>query len=206
MSPTTAAAALATLRRRGLVLTRPRSGAVVSWRAPVGRRWPAIVPPRMRDLARGNPDPRLLPDLAPALARIETNHHLYGEEPADQRLLRLAAAEFDQSGIPPEHLVVTSGALDAIERIVSAHLRPGDVVAVENPSYAAIFDLLRARELALRPVEVDEQGAEPESLERALRDEVSAVILPPRGHNPTGAAFTRRRATEIRSVLSPRRW
>ena len=91
MSPTTAAAALATLRRRGLVLTRPRSGAVVSWRAPVGRRWPAIVPPGMRDLARGNPDPRLLPDLAPALARIETNHHLYGEEPADQRLLRPVA-------------------------------------------------------------------------------------------------------------------
>jgi DNA-binding transcriptional MocR family regulator len=204
VSPTTAAAALATLRRRGLVLTRPRSGAVVSWRSPVGRRWPAIVPPGTRDLARGNPDPRLLPDLAPALARIETGHHLYGEEPADQRLLRRAAAELDENGIPSEHLAVTSGALDAIERIVSAHLRPGDVVAVENPSYAAIFDLLRARDLALRPIELDEQGAKPESLERALRDDVSAVILTPRGHNPTGAAFTRRRAAAIRSALATR--
>jgi DNA-binding transcriptional MocR family regulator len=204
VSPTTAAAALATLRRRGLVLTQPRSGAVVSWRAPVGRRWPAIVPPGTRDLARGNPDPRLLPNLAPALTRIETSHHLYGDEPADQRLLRRAAAELEASGIPSEHLVVTSGALDAIERIVSAHLRPGDVVAVENPSYPPIFDLLRARDLALRPIELDEHGAKPESLERALRDDISAVILTPRGHNPTGAAFTHGRAAEIRSVLAAR--
>jgi DNA-binding transcriptional MocR family regulator len=204
VSPTTAAAALAILRRRGLVLTRPRSGARVSWRAPARRRWPAIVPPGARDLARGNPDTRLLPELAPALAQIESSHHLYGQEPAEERLLQLAAADLRENRIPSEQLVVTSGALDAIERIVSAHLRAGDVVAVEDPSYPAIFDLLRARGLALRPIALDEEGAIAESLEQALRDDVSAVILTPRGHNPTGAAFSRKRATELSSILASR--
>jgi DNA-binding transcriptional MocR family regulator len=204
VSPTTAAAALGILRRRGLVLTRPRSGARVSWRGPARRRWPAIVAPGTRDLARGNPDPGLLPALAPALAQIDSTHRLYGQEPAEERLLQLAAVELDENGIPSGHLVVTSGALDAIERIVSAHLRPGDVVVVEDPSYPAVFDLLRARGLALHPVAVDEEGAVPESLERALQDDVSAVILTPRGHNPTGAAFTRERAAELSSILASR--
>ena len=177
---------------------------MVSWRPPLRRRWPAILPAGARDLARGNPDPRLLPDLAPSLGRIETAHRLYGQEPADPRLLELAASELRESGIPSEHLAVTSGALDAIERIVSAHLRPGDAVAVENPSYPAIFDLLRARDLGLRPVDVDEQGAAPDSLERALRDGASAVILTPRGHNPTGATLSRRRAADLGAVLATR--
>ena len=63
---------------------------------------------------------------------------------------------------------MVSGALDGIERVLEAHLRPGDSVAVENPGYAALFDLLRAHGLALEPVAVDERGMRPEDLRAAL--------------------------------------
>ena len=84
---------------------------------------------------------------------------------------------------------MVSGALDGIERVLEAHLRPGDRVAVENPGYAALFDLLRARGLSLEPVAVDERGMRPTSCRRALARGASAAIITPRGQNPTGAAL-----------------
>ena len=64
---------------------------------------------------------------------------------------------------------MVSGALEGIELVLQSSLRPGDRVAVENPGYAALFDLLRANGLRLEPVPVDERGMRPEALEAALR-------------------------------------
>ena len=63
---------------------------------------------------------------------------------------------------------MVSGALDGIERVLAAHLRPGDRVAVENPGYAALFDLLRAHGCASSRSRVDDRGMRPEALEAAL--------------------------------------
>ncbi len=68
---------------------------------------------------------------------------------------------------PASALCVVSGALDGIERVLQAHLRPGDRIAVENPGYAALYDLLRAQGLVLEPVRVDDRGMRPGSCERA---------------------------------------
>src|SRR3954451_18202261 len=71
VSPTTVAAARAELRRRGVVVSRPRSGTRISERPPVRpARAPATVPAGGRDLALGNPDPALLPELATALGDL----------------------------------------------------------------------------------------------------------------------------------------
>jgi DNA-binding transcriptional MocR family regulator len=97
---------------------------------------------------------------------------------------------------------VVSGALDGIERVLDAHLRPGDRVAVENPGYAALFDLLRARGLMLESVGVDERGMRPDELRRALASGASAAIITPRGQNPTGAVLDDTRARELQAVLA----
>jgi DNA-binding transcriptional MocR family regulator len=202
VSPTTIAAAYKDLRSRGLVVTRPRSGAFVSWRPPVAGAWSgAAVPAGARDLASGNPDPELLPDLTPVLRRIELARQLYGGDPIDPRLLELARAEFEHDGIAADDLAVVSGALDGIERALAARLRPGDVVAVEDPGFAGLFDLLRAGGYALRPVAIDGRGMTPAALAEALDAGAAAAIANPRGQNPTGAALDEGRATALRAVL-----
>src|SRR5262249_1689656 len=121
VSPPTVAAALADLRRRGVVVTRERQRSIVSPRPPVGLgfaepRFPAHV----RDLPRGNPDPELLPDIAPAPRHLAETHqsesHMYGDEPVDPRLLELGRQELAEAGVVPEQLCLVSGALDGVER------------------------------------------------------------------------------------------
>jgi DNA-binding transcriptional MocR family regulator len=205
ISPTTVTAALARLRSRGLIVSRERSRSHVSWRPPRPGPWPLLsIPPGARDLATGNPDPALLPSLAPFLHRLAPDVRLYAEEPALPELQRLAADEFAQAGIAGDHVTIVSGALDGIERALDAQLRPGDLVAVEDPGYPGVIDLCRALGLALAPVAVDERGMRPEALARALADGAEAVVITPRGQNPTGGALDERRADELRAVLDER--
>lgn len=202
VSPTTVAVAFKDLRSRGLVVTRSRSGARVSWRPPVAGAWLGTVAPAgVRDLASGNPDPDLLPDLTPVLRGIEPPDQLYGGDPADPLLLDLARAEFEQQGIAAESMAIVNGALDGIERALGAQLRAGDVVAVEDPGFAGLFDLLRALGLALRPVAVDGKGMIPAALEGALDEGVAAVVVNPRGQNPTGASLDEDRAAALKRIL-----
>jgi DNA-binding transcriptional MocR family regulator len=202
VSPTTVSAALSELRSRGLVVTHQRSGSQVSWRPPLGGAplRPA-VPAGVRDLASGNPDPALLPDPKPFLRRLARPTQLYGGEPMVPELLALAEAELGAAGIRAEAFAVTSGALDGIERALQANTRPGDLVAVEDPGFAGLFDLLRALGLALRPVPIDGRGMLPEGLGAALEEGAGAVVLNPRGQNPTGASLDRERAKELRAGL-----
>lgn len=203
VSPTTVAAALAELRSRGLVMSRSRSGTYVSWRPPVAGAWLGpVVPADARDLASGNPDPALLPDLMPFLRKMDPPRQLYGGEPVLPELRELVMAEFAGDGIATKEIAIVSGALDGIERALQAQLRPGDVVAVEDPGFAGLFDLLRALGLALRPVPIDAKGMVPASLGEALREGVAAVVVNPRGQNPTGASLDEARARDLQGVLS----
>lgn len=201
VSPTTVAAAFGSLRSRGLVVTRARSGAHVSWRPPVAGAWRGSLPEGVRDLASGNPDPELLPDLTGVLRGIEPPRQLYGGDQADPELLELARAELGGDGIAADHLAVVSGALDGIERALGAQLRSGDLVAVEDPGFAGLFDLLRAAGYALCPVAIDGRGMVAASLAEALEAGAAAVVVNPRGQNPTGASLDEGRAAELREVL-----
>jgi DNA-binding transcriptional MocR family regulator len=202
LSPVTVSTGLAELRRRGIVITEERRGTRIGPAPPVGAARPALpVPDGARELSRGNPDPALLPDPAAVLAHAPLPRRLYGERAVIEPLAELAREQLRADGVGAQELCVVSGALDGIERVLQAHARPGDRVAVENPGYAALYDLLRAQGLVLEPVELDECGVLPASLERALGRGVKAVVVTPRGQNPTGAALDAARARELRSVL-----
>jgi DNA-binding transcriptional MocR family regulator len=203
LSPVTVAAGLAELRRRGVVLTEQRRGTRIGEGPPIGASRTSLpVPDGARDLSRGNPDPALLPDLERAAAGLRLPVRLYGEPAVLPELAALARRQLGADGIPGESLCVVSGALDGIERVLDAHMRPGDRVAVENPGYAALFDLLRARGLSLEAVAVDQRGMRPADLQAALARGANAAIITPRGQNPTGAALDAERARELRTVLA----
>jgi DNA-binding transcriptional MocR family regulator len=204
VSPMTVASAYRELRRRGLIVAAGRRGTRVADRPPLPVRTGIFVPPDSRDLATGNPDPELLPPLADALRRIRTEPRLYFEEGKLPALVELARAQLARDRIPAPALAIVGGALDAVERVLQAHLRPGDSVAVEDPGFVRAYDLLRPLGLHLEPVAVDDFGPRPDELERTLAHGVRAVILTPRAQNPTGAALDERRTRELRRLLDRR--
>ena len=203
VSPTTVAAAYNALRVRGLVHGSGRRGTVVNRRPPLLTR--AVFPPPavgLRNLADGGPDPALLPRLKPYLARLDGIPGKYGDAENRAALVKLAARQFRSDGVAADSIAVVSGALDAVERVLQAHLRPGDLVAVEDPSYTGVLDLVAALALVTEAVAIDDSGPIAADLKRALKLGAKAFILTPRAQNPSGAALDRKRAGDLRQVLA----
>jgi DNA-binding transcriptional MocR family regulator len=152
-------------------------------------------------LASGNPDPALLPPLGPALGRVSAGPRLYGESPLNAGLMSFAAAEFAADEVAADQITVASGALDGIERLLREYLRPGDRIAVEDPSLPALLDLIGASGFHSVPLEIDQEGPRPESLADVTGRGVRAVIITARAQNPTGAALSKARAADLSRVL-----
>jgi DNA-binding transcriptional MocR family regulator len=198
VSPATVASAYQVLRQRGLIETAGRNGTRVRPRPPVvGQRAARVlpVPADALDLSSGEPDERLLPDLDTAFAHLA----------ADASQLReMAAVAFERDGIDlsAAAIGVAGGALDAIERLLGAHLRAGDRVAVEDPGWANLLDLIAAMGLHAVPMSVDEDGPLPSAMSAALSAGARAVVVTTRAQNPTGGAVTAARAAELRTLLA----
>lgn len=192
VSPTTVSAAYADLKRRGVVTAKPRSGLTVAARTTVAPVTAAAVPDGVRDLGSGNPDPALLPDAVAAFRALDPQPRLYGADPVDAGLRAVAAAALAADGVDARRLAVVSGALDGIERALAAQLAPGDLVAVEDPGFPAVHDVVRALGLRATPIDHD-----------AIPAAARAVVLTPRGANPTGAVLTAARARRLKASLRP---
>ncbi len=205
LAANTVAAAYRALGERGLVQGRGRRGTFVSARPSIASFVAADrVPSGVVDLATGNPDRRLLPDLGPALTSISSSPVAYEDPAVDPRLGDLLAADLAADGVAVGELCVVGGALDGIERILVAHLRPGDRVAIEDPGYASVVELVAAMGLRAVSVPVDAQGPTPDGVAAAVADGVEAFVITPRAHNPTGAAIDRPRAVDLASALDGR--
>jgi DNA-binding transcriptional MocR family regulator len=157
------------------------------------------LPGGVRNVAEGNPDPALLPSLSTALRAVSRRPRLYGQPP--HRLRRLAARAFAAEGIPDDAVCVVAGSMDGIERTLQARLRPGDRVAVEDPGYVAVLDLVGALGLIPAPMALDDEGVLPDELERALTAGVEALIITPRAQNPMGSALGVARTRNLRALL-----
>lgn len=114
--------------------------------------------------------------------------------------LKLALTEmFRAEGltVKSDQLIITAGCQQAIDLICKAFLRPGDSVALENPTYPgaiSLFAAARVRTLAI-PVETDPArtghvGLDLDALEAALlQNRVKFIFVSPDFHNPTGTSL-----------------
>ncbi|TDC80401.1 aminotransferase class I/II-fold pyridoxal phosphate-dependent enzyme [Micromonospora sp. KC606] len=211
VSPATVARAYQELRQRGLVVTAGRNGTRVRPRPPVAARRAALRPapaPGSRDLSLGQPDLRLLPPLGAHLAVLATEvgppvgYALTAVLPA---LAEAARERLTADGVPADEVTVTGGALDGIERLLAAHLRPGDAVAVEDPGWANLLDLVAAAGLRPVGVPVDEDGPTVTGVQDALALGARALVVTSRAQNPTGGAVSAARAAALRELLAGRR-
>jgi DNA-binding transcriptional MocR family regulator len=199
LAPNTVAAAYRRLADRGVVVSRGRAGTFVLDRPPIGVHRSPMVPVGSVDLASGGPDPSLLPDLGPYLVHPGPSSS-YIDPPILPELVDAGSHWLEGQGYEASRLTITSGGLDAIERVLVAHLRPGDAVAVERPGWSAVTDLVSALGMRSVAVDIDDRGMRPADLAERL-PAVDAVIVTPRAQNPTGAALDADRRDALLEVL-----
>ncbi len=222
VSPATVNSAYRILQRRSLVIAEGRRGTRVAARPAV--RMPAPSSPRarglgtiggaepwqqprppagVRDLTIGLPDAELLPSVSAVVAKLDLASRMRFSqlEGIDPKLLEVAGRWFADDGLDAPAIAVVSGAFDGIERVLQAHLRPGDRVVIEDPTYPSIRDVLLGLGLVGVPVKTDERGLLPEALAAALHTGAEGIVIVPRAQNPLGAALDDERAAALRAVL-----
>ncbi|MEA3502311.1 MAG: aminotransferase class I/II-fold pyridoxal phosphate-dependent enzyme [Actinomycetota bacterium] len=201
LAPNTVAAAYRRLGERGIAIGRGRMGTFIADRPPVMLPTAPEVREGLQDLSSGNPDPDLLPDLGSVLRGSGAPTVLYGDRSVDEKLEQRGARLLTADGVSADHLTVVSGGLDGMERVLQAHLRRGDRVAIEDPGYPAVIDLIGALGYVAVPMAMDDDGPQPDSLDTALDRGVAAVIVTPRAQNPFGSAISAARSSVLRSSL-----
>jgi 2-aminoadipate transaminase len=92
-------------------------------------------------------------------------------------------------------LVITSGAIEALELLGKAFLDPGDLVVVEAPTYLGAIQAFRSFEADLVAVPMDEHGLEVDELERRLTGGLrpKLVYTIPDHQNPAGVSLASER-------------
>lgn len=92
--------------------------------------------------------------------------------------------------VPPEQVIITTGAQQSIALALRAFVRQGDVVLVEEPTYLGFIERATAQGIRLIGVPTDEQGMRVDLLPPLLREYRPRLIYTiPTFHNPTGVSL-----------------
>lgn len=150
----------------------------------------------MVQLAAASPNTKLLPTavltrLLAKAVREETTTAMSYSGPLGLRSLREQIARrmlAASVSVSPDEIIVTNGGSESLSLCLSAVCKPGDIIAVESPTYYAM--LLAAKTLGLRVLEVSTHptdGIDLNALDDLLGQyPVKAVVLTPSFGNPLG--------------------
>ncbi len=115
--------------------------------------------------------------------------HQYGEvEGALELREELAKLGHEQGWAGSgDEIVTTTGAAQAMTLVAQTLLRPGDIAAVESPTFPGSINSIRGTGASLMPVPVDADGLDVDALEQLVRRrQIKLLAMQPRLHNPTG--------------------
>jgi 2-aminoadipate transaminase len=111
-----------------------------------------------------------------------------GYEPLRRYLMEEARRQ-EVAG-PGDDLLITNGCQQALDLIGRVLLKPGDTVAVEDPLYTGLKNLLTGMGTQLCGVPVGADGMDAAQLERVLeRDKPRFLVVTSNFQNPTGASL-----------------
>ncbi|MFJ8267612.1 PLP-dependent aminotransferase family protein [Peribacillus asahii] len=103
----------------------------------------------------------------------------------------------------PSSIMITSGAQQALHLVVQCLLKPGDAVALEDPSYSYSLPIFQSAGIRTYPLPVNQEGIDPDDLLSLLKKrKIRMIFLNPAFQNPTGTLLSierRRRILEISS-------
>ncbi len=180
-------------RRRPTAL-RPTARAQA--RQPYGHR--PERPPAF-DLRPGSVDPTLFPTVAWRRCVVRALDRAPGQYPhpaGSPELRSVLAAWVNRSrGVTAtaDDVVVTSGTGHGVDLVTRVLTDPGSVVAVEEPGYPPVVELLRSHSLRVRGVPVDEDGLVVDAIPRRTR----LVYVTPSHQYPLGVVMSRARRLEL---------
>lgn len=125
----------------------------------------------------------------PDLASILQLGSPSGYEPLRRHLMDEARRQsLARSG---DDLLITNGCQQALDLIGRVLLRPGDTVAVEDPVYTGLKNLLTGMGAQLAGIPVGADGMDTAYLERVLeRDRPRFLVVTSNFQNPTGATLS----------------
>lgn len=167
---------------------------------------PAIAP-----LGSSFPSPYLFPlaklgrYLASAARKFDPLSTVTDLPPGNEELRRQLALRYLAQGasVSPQEIVITSGAMEGLNLCLQAVTRPGDLIAIESPTFYA--GLQASERLGLKVIEIPShprEGVSLTALEDALRHHpIKACLFMLNFANPTGSLVTDARKKELVSLL-----
>jgi DNA-binding transcriptional MocR family regulator len=222
------------LEARGVIETRPQSGHYVrsTARTSAPRRARAARTTRVdvselvfeildaarhRDvvpLGSAFPSPALFPwqklarHLGSAARRMDPWSTVESLPPGSAELRRQIARRYLRCGIRvlADEIVITNGALEALNLSLQAVTSPGDAVAIESPSFYACLQAIESAGLRAVEIRTDpREGVDLGALERAIDSHrVRACWFMPTFQNPLGATMPDEKKRDLVRLLQSR--
>jgi 2-aminoadipate transaminase len=170
-----------------------------------------IVARQTRDtvsFAVGAPAPEALEivradDLARAVIERDGAKALgYTLTEGEPELREIVAAEACRRGVPAEagEVLISAGALQAIDLVCRVFLRPGDVVVAESPAFANALSAFRNHGARVLEIPIDEEGLDVQAAARTLRREgvrPRLFFVVPNFQNPSGETLSEGRREQL---------
>ncbi|MBI4854999.1 MAG: aminotransferase class I/II-fold pyridoxal phosphate-dependent enzyme [Acidobacteria bacterium] len=147
------------------------------------------------------------PHLVEAVEKaLRDGHNGYAPSPGIPQAREAVAREALRRGIKmsPDDVIITSGASEAADIVLSSMLEPGDEVLVPSPGYplyTAILAKLGAKEVSYK---LDPKNNWQPSVDdiRALINNRTRAIVIINPNNPTGAIYSKENLLEVLSVAN----
>ncbi len=130
----------------------------------------------------------------------------HGYIPSGLDELRDAVARYYSAlGLPTtyEHILITSGAQQALRLAASSVTEAGSTVIIEEPSFRGAIESLRALDVRLVSIRSGREGIDVDELAAAVaRERPALIVLQSTVHNPTGSVLDTFRRSRVATIAN----
>jgi 2-aminoadipate transaminase len=171
----------------------------------------AVGDPDIISLSGGNPAPEVFPmDLIRALADKVLQDHgrsilEYSPAVGLSSLREALAGYMSEQGTPAaqENIMITHGSQQVTDLLGKILLEPGDLVAVEDPTFLGALQAFNSYQVEYVTIPCDDDGPIPDALDELLkRHRVKLVYLVPTFQNPSGFVVPLERRKQLADITA----
>ncbi|NCP52633.1 MAG: PLP-dependent aminotransferase family protein [Flavobacteriales bacterium] len=168
---------------------------------------------RLISFAGGMPNNDLFPvkqidDIYNALSEdIKKLCFQYGPTSGYPPLIHSLKNYLNHKGLPvnENHILVTTGSLQAISIITQEFVNEGDIILTENPCFVGALSVFETFGATIESIPIDHEGIHIKTLKSklaSLKKTPKFLYVTPNYHNPAGIIYSQKRKTELLEVLS----